>query len=52
MASKDIKDTTFTNTAAEDGAVDVAIGAIEECHPYTSRTFYRSVLFQMVLFGA
>jgi hypothetical protein len=52
MASKDVKDITFTNTAAEDGAVDVAIGGVDECHPYTFRTLYRSVLFQMVLFGA
>jgi hypothetical protein len=50
-ATKDIKDTEVTNTTAGDG-VDVAVGSVEEHRPYTFPTFYRSVLFQMIMFGA
>jgi hypothetical protein len=51
-ATKDIKDTEFTSTTADDGATDVAVGLVEEHRPYTFPTFYRSVLFQMIMFGA
>ncbi|KAL5119247.1 hypothetical protein ACEQ8H_002734 [Pleosporales sp. CAS-2024a] len=48
---KDTKvDTGITNMVADDGVTDVAVGAVEE--RTTLSTFYRSVLFQMILFGA
>jgi hypothetical protein len=47
-----MKDTKVTSTIADDGAVDVAVGTMEECRPYTFRTFYRSILFQMIMFGS
>ena len=35
-----------------DGEEDFAVGSMEEVTHYTTMTLYRSVLFQMVLFGA
>ncbi|KAH7093656.1 major facilitator superfamily domain-containing protein [Paraphoma chrysanthemicola] len=50
-SSEMVKDTKVTSATTNDGAADVAIGAVEEHRPYTFPTFYRSVLFQMILFG-
>jgi hypothetical protein len=52
MASSEMKDTKVTSKIADDGTVDVAVGSMEEYRPYTLPTFYRSVLFQMIMFGA
>jgi hypothetical protein len=50
MDALDMKKTDTVNTM-NDGAEKVAVGSVEEVKAYTPRTFYRSVLFQMVLFG-
>jgi hypothetical protein len=49
---RDSKDIKITNPAVDDGVADVAVGSMEEHRPYTLSTFYRSVLFQMIMFGA
>lgn len=55
---KDIKaDTGITNMAADDGLADVAladvaVGSVEERPRSALSTFFRSVLFQMIMFGA
>jgi hypothetical protein len=50
--TKDTKDTEVTNTTADDGVTDFAIGSVKVHRPYTFSNFYRSVLFQMIMFGA
>jgi hypothetical protein len=50
--TKDVKDSGITDSTVDDGATDVAVGSVEEHRPYTLPTFYRSVLFQMIMFGA
>lgn len=50
---KDIKaDTGVTNMIADDGVADVAVGSVEEPPRSAFSTFFRSVLFQMIMFGA
>ena len=50
---KDIKaDTGITNMVADDGVADVAVGSVEERPRSVWSTFFRSVLFQMIMFGA
>lgn len=50
---KEIKaDTGITNLVADDGVADVAVGSMEERPRSALSTFFRSVLFQMILFGA
>jgi hypothetical protein len=51
MAVTQIKDTKQADTTNDD-AVDFAVGSQKQAWNYTFSTFYRSVLFQMVLFGA
>ncbi|UPX15712.1 uncharacterized protein EKO05_0006152 [Ascochyta rabiei] len=50
MDALDTKKTNVVDTM-NDGPDDLAVGSQEEISIYTPRTFYRSVLFQMVLFG-
>jgi hypothetical protein len=60
MDSSDTKDTkeVIVNDTGNDGGEDVAIGSQEEVIDYNFMrswkwsTLFRSVLFQMVLFGA
>lgn len=52
MASQPTKDEKDVSKIMDDNQVHVAVGTVEERRPYTPRTFFRSVLFQMVLFGA
>ncbi|KAF3034409.1 hypothetical protein E8E12_005438 [Didymella heteroderae] len=49
----DTSDTKKPNIVdiANDSPDDLGAGSVEEVRAYTPRTFYRSVLFQMVLFG-
>jgi hypothetical protein len=49
---KDSKNNEVTNTTADDSATDVAVGSMKEHRPYTVSIFFRSVLFQMIMFGA
>jgi hypothetical protein len=48
---KDSKNNEVTSTTADDSATDVAVGSMEEHRPYTVSIFFRSVLFQMIMFG-
>ncbi|KAJ4399173.1 hypothetical protein N0V91_009630 [Didymella pomorum] len=50
MAASDTKKPSIVDTANHDPE-DVAVGSVENVRAYTPRTFYRSVLFQMILFG-
>lgn len=50
MAASDTKKPSIVDTANHDPE-DVAVGLVENVRAYTPRTFYRSVLFQMILFG-
>lgn len=53
MLPQEMKASQVPKSPVEDDApVDMAFGSVEERRPYTLATFYRSVLFQMVLFGA
>jgi len=45
-----MKDAEVSNTGNET-AMDISVGVHEDVSRYTPQTFYRSVLFQMVLFG-
>ena len=50
---KDIKaGTGITNIVADNGIADVGIGSVEERPRSALSTFFRSVLFQMIMFGA
>ena len=44
------KDAEASNTVDE-RAMDVRVGVHEDVSRYTPQTFFRSVLFQMILFG-
>jgi hypothetical protein len=52
IPTKDTKDGGIPTSTVDDVATDVAVGSMNEQRPYTLSTFYRSVLFQMVMFGA
>lgn len=54
MASPTKKDNILDPTAMYGGSVQVDVGTVEETQRPQSKgmTFYRSVLFQMILFGA
>lgn len=52
MASHPIKDDKEVSKTMDDNQVHIAVGTVEERRAYTLRTLFRSVLFQMVLFGA
>ncbi|KAH4068456.1 hypothetical protein HBH92_016150 [Parastagonospora nodorum] len=53
MLPQEMKASQAPKSAVEDDSpVDMAVGSVEERRPYTLATFYWSVLFQMVLFGA
>jgi len=45
-----MKDAEVSNTGDET-AMEISVGVHEDVSHYTPRTFYRSVLFQMILFG-
>ncbi|XPS99442.1 hypothetical protein M3J09_008619 [Ascochyta lentis] len=51
MDAHDTKKTDIVDARNDDGPDDLAVGSLEETRSYTPRTFFRSVLFQMVLFG-
>jgi hypothetical protein len=51
MTPSQIKNTNVVDNM-DDGEDDFAVGSVEDVPNYTIKTFYRSVLFQMVLFGA
>ena len=50
MDTSDMKNPSVVDTANNDPE-DMGAGSVEEVRAYTPRTFYRSVLFQMILFG-
>jgi hypothetical protein len=51
MATSQIKDAK-SNDTMNDGTIDFAVGSQEKVRNFTVASLYRSVLFQMVLFGA
>ena len=50
MAHPETKDAEVSDTVNE-STMDVSVGVQEDVSRYTPQTFYRSVLFQMILFG-
>ena len=45
-----MKDAEVSNIGDET-AMEIGVGVHEDVSHYTPKTFYRSVLFQMILFG-
>lgn len=50
MDASDSKKPSIVDIANDDSEA-LAVGSVEEIGAYSPRTFYRSVLFQMILFG-
>lgn len=51
MDAHNTKKTDIIDAMNDDGPDDLVVGSLEETRSYTPQTFFRSVLFQMVLFG-